>query len=291
VKIHLIDGTYELFRNHFGAPSAENAEGQEVGATRGFLRSLAALLREDGVTHVACAFDHVIESFRNTLYDGYKRGDGIDPDLLAQFPLAERAAHALGLVVWKMIQFEADDALATGAARWSEAPGVEQVVLCTPDKDLGQCVQGDRVVQLDRRRRLIVDEAGVVEKFGVRPASIPDWLALVGDAADGIPGIPRWGAKTAATVLFRYGDIESIPDDEKSWEVEVRGKASLAASLRGMRREAELYKTLATLRTDVPLEESLEDLEWRGARRDELEALCGELGEFRILDRLARWRE
>ena len=214
MRIHLIDGTYELYRSHFGAPGAIGPDKSEVGATRGILRSLLSLLREEGVSHVACAFDHVIESFRNDLFDGYKTGDGVPAELMAQFPLAERAAHALGLVVWPMVEFEADDALASAAARYCESADVEQVLICTPDKDMAQCVRGSRVVCFDRMRRRTLDEPAVVEKFGISPASIPDWLALVGDDADGIPGVPRWGAKSASTILARYGKLEAIPDDE-----------------------------------------------------------------------------
>ena len=286
-----MDGTYELFRAHFGAPPARSPGNTEVGATRGILRTLLSLLREDGVTHVAVAFDHVIESFRNRLFDGYKTGEGVPEYLMSQFTLAERAAHALGLVVWPMVEFEADDALATGAARWGDDDSVEQVVICSPDKDLTQCVRGSRVVCLDRRQRRVLDDAGTVEKFGVPPASIPDWLALVGDDADGIPGVPRWGAKSASVLLARYGRIEAIPDDASRWEVEVRGAAALAASLRDHRPDAALYRTLATLRTDVPLAESLADLEWRGARRDELPALLREIGDDEWLERVPRWRD
>jgi len=291
MRIHLVDGTYELFRAYFGAPKATSARGVEVGATRGLLRSLLALLREHDVTHVACAFDHVIESFRNDLYDGYKTSEGVDTALLAQFPLAERAAHALGLVVWPMIEFECDDALATGATRWQDAPGVEQVLLCTPDKDMAQCVRGSRVVCLDRMRRRTLDEPGVVAKFGVGPASIPDWLALVGDAADGFPGVPRWGEKSAAAVLAVYGHIEAIPERETDWRVTVRGAGSLAASLREHREEAYLYRRLATLRTDVPITEDLDDLRWRGARREELTRLCREIDDEAWLERITRWRD
>ncbi|MBP9948103.1 MAG: flap endonuclease, partial [Vicinamibacteria bacterium] len=212
MKVHLVDGTYELYRAYFGAPKAE-ASGREVGATRGILRSLLSLVREDGVSHVAVAFDHVIESFRNQLFAGYKTGEGVPEDLMAQFALAERASHALGIVTWAMIDFEADDALATGAARWATEPGVEQVLICTPDKDLAQCVDGRRVVRLDRMRRLLLDEEGVIAKFGVSPASIPDWLALVGDSADGIPGVPRGGEKAATALLARFGRSEGIPGD------------------------------------------------------------------------------
>ena len=278
MKIHLVDGTYELFRAYFGAPPARSPGGSEVGATRGLMRSLLSLLREDGVSHVAVAFDHVIESFRNGLFDGYKTGEGLPADLTSQFPLAEQAAAALGLVVWPMVEFEADDAMAAGAARWADAEGVEQVVLCTPDKDMAQCVRGSRVVCRDRLRRKTLDEDGVVAKFGVPPASIPDWLALVGDDADGIPGIQRWGARSAATVLARYGRIEAIPDDAARWDVAVRGAPALAESLRERRGEAALYRVLATLRTDVPLDESLEDLRWRGPN-PALASFCGEIGD------------
>ena len=291
MRLHLVDGTYELFRAHFGAPSATSPSGMEVGATRGLLRSLFSLVGEEAVSHAACAFDHVIESFRNDLFDGYKRGDGVPEELMAQFPLGERAAHALGIVVWSMVEFEADDALATGAERWGSAAGVEQVLLCTPDKDLAQCVRGTRIVCFDRMRRRILDEPGVVAKFGVPPASIPDWLGLVGDDADGIPGVPRWGGKTAATLLARYGHVDLIPDDETTWDVAVRGAASLARSLRERRDEAALYVRLATLRTDVPLSEDIEDLRWRGARRVELTELCREIGDVEFPDRVSLWRE
>jgi 5'-3' exonuclease len=245
-------------------------------------------LREDGVTHIACAFDTVIESFRNDLFSGYKTGEGIAPDLWTQFPLAERASRALGIVTWSMVELEADDALATAAARFASEPAVDQVVLCSPDKDLAQCVRGSRVVCLDRLRGRVLDEPGVFARFGVAPSSIPDFLALVGDAADGIPGIPRWGARSSAALLARYGTIAAIPADSGAWEVKVRGAPALAESLNGRREEAALYRRLATLRTDVPLDEDLEDLRWRGPRRAELEALCGEIGEEGILERW--WR-
>jgi len=286
MNVHLVDGTYELFRAHFGAPPAKGANGKEVGATRGLLRSLAALLREEGVSHVAVAFDHVVESFRNRLFPGYKTGEGVPEELLAQFPLAEEAARALGVVVWPMVEFEADDALATGAARFAEIPEVERVLVCTPDKDLAQCVRGTRVVGFDRMRRRILDEEGVRAKYGVSPGSIPDWLALVGDTADGIPGVPRWGEKSASTVLGRYERIESIPDSAAKWDVAVRGAAGLAESLRAHREPAALYRTLATLRTDVPLGESLDDLRWRGPRREALGPLEAVLGERGLAERL-----
>jgi 5'-3' exonuclease len=284
MRVHVVDGTYELFRNYYGAPPATDRGGREVGAVRGLLRTLASLLREPGVTHVACAFDTVIESFRNDLFAGYKTGEGIDPDLLAQFPLAESATHALGIVVWSMVEFEADDALATAAARWGEKRSVERVVICSPDKDLAQCVRGQRVVLLDRRRGVSLDEPAVLEKFGVPPASIPDWLALVGDDADGIPGISRWGAVSSSAVLRRWGHIGDIPSDPSTWDVEVRGKRALAESLAAARAEAMLYRTLATLRTDVPLREDLEALRWEGVRGEEIETLCAELDFSSFLD-------
>jgi 5'-3' exonuclease len=291
MKVHLVDGTYELFRSFFGAPPSTAPDGREVGATKGILQSLWALLRADGVTHVAAAFDQVIESFRNQLYAGYKTGEGIDPLLWAQFPLAERASHALGIVTWPMVEFEADDALATAAARWADADGVEQVVICSPDKDLAQCVRGDRVVCFDRRQQKLLDHMGVVTKFGVPPSSIPDYLALVGDTSDGYPGIARWGAKSASALLARYERVEDIPDDSYHWDVTVRGASALAGSLRASRADAVLFKRLATLRTDAPLPETLEDLRWRGARREELTALCAEIGETDLPNRIGRWRE
>jgi 5'-3' exonuclease len=291
VRIHLVDGTYELFRAYFGAPKATGSNGLEVGATRGLLWSMLSLLREDRVTHVACAFDHVIESFRNTLFPGYKSSEGVPEDLLAQFPMAERATHALGLVTWPMVEFEADDALATAAARWENDAEVEQIVICTPDKDMAQCVRDSRVVCVDRMRRKLIDELGVIEKYGVAPRSIPDWLALVGDNSDGYPGIARWGAKSAAAVLARYGHLEAIPDHEREWGLVVRSASTLATSLRDHREEAYLYRVLATLRTDAPIEETLDDLQWRGARRTALTELCHELGNTDFLERVTVWRD
>jgi 5'-3' exonuclease len=291
MNVHLVDGTFELFRCYFGAPKALAPNGAEVGGTRGILRTLLSLLRQDGVTHVGIAFDYIIESFRNDLFEGYKTSDGIPPDLWSQFRLAERASHALGIVVWPMVEFEADDALATAAARAAADPAVDQVVICASDKDLAQCVKGSRVVCYDRMRRRMFDEAGVIEKFGVPPASIPDWLALVGDAADGYPGISGWGAKSAAAILARYGHIESIPNDERQWTVHVRGAASLGAALRENRVELALYKQLATLRTDVPLVEDTEALRWRGARRSELPQFCAEIGDEAFLEQIDRWRD
>ncbi len=291
MRVHLIDGTYELFRAFFGAPPATSPAGAEVGATRGLLRSFSALLKTPGVTHVACAFDHVIESFRNDLFAGYKTGVGLDPRLTSQFELAERATSALGIVVWPMIEFECDDALATAALRFADDPRVETVVIASPDKDLCQCVRGERVVCWDRLRGKICDEPGVIAKFGVSPQSIPDLLALVGDSADGLPGVPRWGMKSAAAVLARFGSIEAIPDRAADWGLSLRGAEALAATLREHRGELELYKRLATLRTDVPLAESLDDVEWRGADRSSLVALASELGDAEILERVLRFKE
>lgn len=282
VQVHLVDGTYELFRAFYGPPPAKAPDGREVGAIRGLLRSLGALLGAPGTTHVAVAFDTVIASFRNALWAGYKTGDGIDPDLRAQFPLAERAAAALGLVVWPMVEFEADDALATAAARLADDPRVARVLLCSPDKDLAQCVRGDRVVLLDRRKGVRLDEDAVRAKWGVGPASMPDWLALVGDAADGLPGVPRWGAKSAARVLARWVHLDRIPPDPEDWDVSVRGAASLAANLAAHREEAALWRRLATLREDVPLEEGLDALRWTGPDRPALAALLGEIGDTRF---------
>jgi len=284
VNVHLIDGTYELFRSFFGAPEAKAPDGREVGAVRGLLASLGGLLREPATTHVAVAFDTVIESFRNDLFAGYKTGEGMEPRLWEQFPLAERAVKALGVVVWPMIEFEADDGLASGAARFAEDERIDRIYICTPDKDLAQMVDGKRIVQFDRKQKKLFDEDGVYEKFGIAPKSIPDYLALVGDDQDGIPGVPKWGAKSAATMLFHYGHLESIPPDPNDWQVKMRGAKSLADSLAEHRDAAMLYRTLATLRTDVPILESLEDLRWAGPSR-ELADFCREIGFGRFLDR------
>ncbi|HEY4105485.1 MAG TPA: 5'-3' exonuclease H3TH domain-containing protein [Polyangiaceae bacterium] len=285
MKVHLVDGTYELFRAYYAVPSAKNAAGAEVGAVRGLARSMLGLLREPGASHVGVAFDHVIESFRNDLFAGYKTGDGIDPDLWSQFELAEEACRAIGLVVWPMIEFEADDALATAAARFAAEPEVEQVLIASPDKDLAQCVVGERVVCLDRMRKKILDEPGVSAKFGVTPAQIPDYLALVGDSADGIPGIPRWGAKSAAAVLSAHGSLEAIPDSPTAWLAPVRGAAALAESLASRRAAALLYKRLATLRRDAPLSEDLAAMAYRGADRALLERVTERLSDPALLER------
>lgn len=272
MQVHLIDGTYELFRMYFGAPSSSSSDGQEIGASRALLRSFAALLRDPAVTHVGVAFDHEIRSFRNDLFDGYKTGEGIEPDLLAQFPLAEWVARSLGMTVWPMKEFEADDGIASAAKKLEMEAEVERVLILSPDKDLAQCV-GDKVVLFDRRKDLLMDDAGVVEKFGVPPASIPDYLALVGDAADGIPGVPRWGQKSTAKVLSEYLSFDLIPKNVDEWSVKVRGAASLSTSLEAHREEAALYRKLATLRTDAPVQASLETLEWQGPNED-LVTLC-----------------
>jgi 5'-3' exonuclease len=289
MKIHLVDGTYELFRAYFAMPKIAAPDGRPAGAVRGIVQTLMALMRQDGVTHVACAFDHVIESFRNELFEGYKTGEGVPEDLLSQFELAEQAVAALGLVVWSMTEFEADDAIATAAHRWASAPGVEQVVICSPDKDMAQVVRNGSIVCLDRRRNVILDADGVREKFGVAPVSIPDYLALVGDPADGIPGVPRWGARSTAPVLAKFGHIENIPGDPAQWGVNVRGAKAMAESLVQRHADALLYKRLATLRLDVPLFESLEDLEWRGVPRKGFEGLCAELGFSGLMNLPQRW--
>jgi 5'-3' exonuclease len=263
MRVFLVDGTYELFRHYYGVPPHRTAEGAEVAATRGVLWSMLRLV-EQGVTHLGVATDHVIESFRNRLWPAYKSSAGLDPALLGQFGLLEVALEAMGVVVWPMVELEADDALAGVAAAAAEDPRVEQVVICTPDKDLGQCVRGGRVVQLDRRNRVVYDEARVTAKFGVAPASIPDYLALVGDSADGYPGLPGWGARSAAAVLAHYGTIEAVPDAPGQWAVAVRNRPALAATLRTQRRLAMLFKDLATLRVERSLLPEVDALRWTG---------------------------
>ena len=263
MEVHLVDGTYELFRHFYGAPSHRNAAGQEVAAVRGVVGSVLQLL-EDGATHVGVATDHVIESFRNDLWPGYKTGEGVDPQLWSQAWPLEGALLALGVVVWPMVELEADDALASAAAVAGDDTGVDRILICTPDKDLGQCVRDTRVVQLDRRKRLVVDEEGVIAKFGVPPASIPDYLALVGDSADGFPGLAGWGSKSAAAVLARWGHIEDVPPDAAAWDVAVRGAPKLAATLQADFDHAVLFKDLATLRVDRSLLDATEDLRWLG---------------------------
>jgi 5'-3' exonuclease len=263
VDVYLIDGTYELFRHYYALPSAREADGREVAAVRGVVGSVLGLIN-GGAKHVGVATDHVIESFRNNLWPEYKTGEGIDPDLLAQFPLLEEALVALGVATWPMIEFEADDALAAAAAAAARDPRVGKVFICTPDKDLAQCVRGTRVVQMDRRLRTVRDEAGIVAKFGVPPASIPDYLALVGDSSDGYPGLPGWGAKSAAAVLAKYGHLESIPADWRTWGVNATRPGMLALTLERERDRAFLFRDLATLRSDIPLFDSVDALHWRG---------------------------
>lgn len=260
--VHLVDGTYELFRHFHAIPSQKDAAGREVAAVRGVVRSIQGMIAA-GATHVGVATDHVIESFRNELWPGYKTGEGIDPDLFSQFALLEEALTAAGIVVWPMVEFEADDALAAAAKLAAADPRVGQVIICTPDKDLAQCVQGTRVVQLNRRTRVTRDEAGVIAKFGVRPESIPDYLALVGDAADGYPGLPGWGEKSAAAVLWKFTHLEAIPANYRDWGVNAANPGALAATLEQQRDRALLFRTLATLRTDIPLFDDVETLRVR----------------------------
>jgi 5'-3' exonuclease len=263
MEVYLVDGTYELFRHFYGAPPARDREGREVGAVRGVLRSLLGMMRV-GTTHIGVATDHVIESFRNRLWDGYKTGEGIDPALFSQFPLLEEMLTALGVTVWPMVEFEADDALASAAAAADADPRVDRVFICTPDKDLAQSVRGTRVVQMDRRARTTRDEAGVIQKFGVRPTSIPDYLALVGDTSDGYPGLAGWGARSTAAVLAKYEHLEAIPEDWTTWGVNASRPAALAATLAKNREQAFLFRDLATLRTDIPLFSNVDDLKWNG---------------------------
>jgi 5'-3' exonuclease len=263
VIIYLLDGTYELFRHYYALPKSQDASGQEVSAVRGVLSSVLAMINA-GATHLGVATDHVIESFRNRLWRGYKTSAGVEPDLLAQFQLLEDALTAMGVVVWPMVEFEADDALAAAAAQASADARVERVIICTPDKDLAQCVRGTRVVQLNRRTRVTMDEAGVVRKFGVLPASIPDYLALVGDASDGYPGLPGWGPKSTAAVLARFGHLEAIPADWRAWKVNATNPSALAETLAREWDRARLFRTLATLRTDIPVFDAVDALEWRG---------------------------
>jgi 5'-3' exonuclease len=286
VKVHLVDGTYELFRHFYGVPGHVNTAGVEVAAARGVLGSIVGLL-EDGATHVGVATDHVIESFRNKMWPGYKTGEGVDPRLWSQAWPLERALQELGVLVWPMVELEADDALASAAAVAAEDPAVEQVVVCTPDKDLAQCVRGRRVVQLDRRRGTVLDEDGVVAKYGVPPSAIPDYLALVGDSADGFPGLAGWGPRSAATVLARWGDLEAIPTDPTAWGVAVRGAATLAARLVAERDRALLFRDLARLSIDRSLLDGVEALRWCGPRPGFAE-VCDLLEAGPVLRRVER---
>jgi 5'-3' exonuclease len=288
MKLYLLDATYELFRAYYGVDPAKAPDGREVGAVSGLIATTLSLLREPGVTHLAAATDHVIRSFRNDLWPGYKTEAGVPEDLMAQFPLAERAFEAMGVVVWPMVEFEADDALATAASMFGES--VEQVVICTPDKDLAQCVIGNHIVQRDRRREITYDEDGVRTKFGVSPVSIPDWLALVGDSSDGYPGLPGWGEKSATAVLARWQHLDAIPDDPARWQVKVRGAERLAATLTERLDDALLFRRLATLRRDVPLGETLDDLRWRGVPRESWSTFCDSLGFENRKERPHRWQ-
>jgi 5'-3' exonuclease len=263
MEVHLIDGTYELFRHFYAVPSAKDVRGQEIGAVRAVLHSMLTLTRE-GATHIGVATDHVIESFRNELWSEYKTGEGIDPDLLGQFSLLEKALTAVGIVVWPMIEFEADDAMASAANAAAQDKRVDRILICTPDKDLAQCVRGTRIVQFDRRKRALRDEAGVIERFGVGPPSIPDYLALVGDAADGYPGLKGWGTKSAAAVLSHFKHLEYIPLDASEWRLNLTNPAALAKTFAQERDKAFLFRDLATLRTEIALFESVDDLLWSG---------------------------
>ena len=289
MKIHLVDGTYELFRAHFGAPPKKAPDGMEIGATLGLVRSMMLLLSDPEVTHVAVAFDHVIESFRNKLYPGYKSSAGVDPVILNQFPLAEKLVSALGMVVWPQVKFEADDAIATAVAKFKKVKSVEQIVICSVDKDLTQMVDGDRVICWDRRREIFLNDKGVTEKFGVGPESIPDFLALVGDSADGYPGIQGWGEKSTSTVLAKYKHIEAIPNDPNKLGLGLGRATTLLENLKKNYKDALLFRELSTLRTDVPLKETLADLKWQGAY-PRLKKLCHELGDERIPERITKWR-
>jgi 5'-3' exonuclease len=275
VHVYLVDGTYELFRHFFAVPPIADVNGKDIGAVRGVLMSMLSML-EKGTTHLGVATDHVIESFRNDLYPYYKTSAGVPANLMAQFPVLEDALRSMGVLVWAMVEFEADDALAAAAFKASQDAAVDKVIICTPDKDLGQCVVGDKVVQLDRMRNITRDASGITTKFGIKPDCIPDYLALVGDTADGFPGLPGWGAKTAATVLSLYGHLEDIPRDYKQWHASIRGAQKLATTLFESWDDALLFRTLATLRTDVPVFETIEDLRWRGPRAD-FEEFCTRL--------------
>ena len=283
MDVHLIDGTYELFRYFYAVPAAADVNGQEVGAVRGVLGSVLSMI-ERGATHLGVATDHVVESYRNDLYPGYKTSEGVDPELLSQFPILEDALTAMGVVVWPMVYFEADDALASAAAKASQDDRVKQVLICTPDKDLSQSVVGTRIVQLDRRREILRDEAGVVTKFGVKPQSIPDYLAVVGDSADGFPGLPGWGAKAAALTLSQYPHLEDIPKDWREWNPSIRRARPLSESLFNAWDDAVLFRTLATLRLDVPVFDTVGDLRWQGPGPN-FEQFCARLKSPDLLRR------
>ena len=293
MKLHLVDATFELFRAFYspGRQMEFAPDGRPVNAVHGLIDSMLSLLREPDVTHVAAATDHVIESWRNDVFPGYKSSVGLPTDLLEQFDDAERALRALGIVTWAMVEDEADDAIATAVARFSGDPRVEQIVICSVDKDLAQCVDDDRIVLRDRIRRVTYDEAGVLAKFGVPPASIPDYLALVGDSSDGYPGLAGWGARSSAAILARFGDLDAIPDSPLDWDVPLRGASQLAAVLRDHKAEVILYRRLARLNTDAAITGTLDDLVWRGVPRSEFLALCAELGFERLRERVHRWAD
>ena len=286
MEIFLVDGTYELFRHYYALPSARDSQGHEVAAVRGVLASVLGMIKQ-GATHLAVATDHVIESFRNGLWSGYKTSEGVEPDLLAQFPLLEEVLSAAGIVVWPMVEFEADDALAAGALAAARDSRVERVIICTPDKDLAQSVHGTRIVQLNRRTQVVLDEAGVIQKFGVPPSSIPDYLALVGDAADGYPGLKGWGAKSSSVVLAKFAHLELIPRDFREWQVKVTGASALADVLSRERERALLFRQLATLRTDFALFKNVDELRWNGPT-PAFAALAAQLDAAVTTDRRSR---
>jgi len=286
LEIFLVDGTYELFRHYYALPSARDSQGHEVAAVRGVLASVLGMIKQ-GATHLAVATDHVIESFRNGLWSGYKTSEGVEPDLLAQFPLLEEVLSAAGIVVWPMVEFEADDALAAGALAAARDSRVERVIICTPDKDLAQSVHGTRIVQLNRRTQVVLDEAGVIQKFGVPPSSIPDYLALVGDAADGYPGLKGWGAKSSSVVLAKFAHLELIPPDFREWQVKVTGASALADVLSRERERALLFRQLATLRTDFALFKNVDELRWNGPT-PAFAALAAQLDAAVTTDRRSR---
>ena len=293
MKLHLVDATFELFRAFYspGRQMEFAPDGRPVNAVHGLIDSMLSLLREPDVTHVAAATDHVIESWRNDVFPGYKSSVGMPPELLDQFNDAERALRALGIETWAMVEDEADDAIATAVARFSGDPRVEQIVICSVDKDLAQCVDDGRIVLRDRIRRVTYDEAGVLAKFGVPPESIPDYLALVGDSSDGYPGLAGWGARSSAAILARFGDLDAIPDSPLDWDVPLRGASQLAAVLRDQKAEVMLYRRLARLNTDAAITGTLDDLVWRGVPRSEFLALCAELGFERLRERVHRWAD
>ena len=294
MKLHLVDATFELVRAFYSRPPRRAPDGRPVNAVQGLIDSMLSLLREPDVTHIGAATDYVIESWRNDLYPGYKSSAGVDPDLLAQFRDAERALESLGIPVWRMVEDEADDGIAAAVARFGDDPRLEQIIVCSVDKDLGQLVDGERIVLRDRMRKVTYDEAGIVEKFGVAPASIPDYLALVGDSSDGFPGLPGWGSKSAGIVLARFGHLEQIPDSPLEWELDIRNASRLAATLQQQRADAVLYRRLATLNRDARIDDvtpTLDHLEWRGVPRDRFMALCEELGFDTVRERVHRWAD